>query len=388
MKKRYEELDSLRGLAALTVLFGHLLAVFNESSLSNFLFKFGPLKGLVSGSEAVILFFILSGFVLSLPFYADKKIHYGSYLIKRICRIYIPYVLTIFIAILCRNLFYSGEISGLSDWMNTLWSKDISVKDMLNYLLLIGNYSGNINYVVWSLVHEMRISLIFPFLMLFVLRANYKQGIAVAFLISFFSVAYVFATSAYFNQTEWFSTVNYTSLFIIGALIAKYRENIIAVISKIKTKNKIFLLIVGLVFFIYGHPSFAIRVLFRNFDTFSFYGTVIDSWAISVGAVIIVVLSLSSARLSKTLHIGLFTFLGKISYSLYLTHLIVLASLIHVLHGRLSMLGIIFIALVCSLIVASIFYYSVEKSSMRLGKFLASKVEGKVIPNEKNKAAL
>ncbi|OKP95380.1 acyltransferase [Paenibacillus sp. P46E] len=373
MYKRYEELDSLRGIAALTVLFGHILLVFKENFWTSALFKFGPLKGLVAGGEAVILFFVLSGFVLSIPFYSGKKLNYATYALKRICRIYLPYIVVIFFAFILRELLYSGNISGISNWINALWSEDISKTDLVNYSLLIGHYSGNLNFVVWSLVHEMRISLIFPLLMILLMKANYKQIITGAIFISLLTVLYVFVTSSSFSQTEWFSTVNYASLFIIGALIAKHREEIINYAKGMRGRNRILLLGVGLVLFIYGHPSFAVRVVFSDFDTFSFYGAVLDTWTIAIGAVIMVVLSISSVRLSKILRNDLISYLGKISYSLYLTHLIVLASLIHLLNGYLPIWAISAMAIIGSFIVASAVYKFVENPSKRLGERLANK---------------
>ncbi|MFB3170669.1 acyltransferase family protein [Neobacillus sp. 179-C4.2 HS] len=73
----------------------------------------------MAGSEAVTLFFVLSGFVLSLTFYYKGKFSYGEYLIKPIVRIYIPYVTAIVITLILRGNFYTGNIKGLSYWFNT-----------------------------------------------------------------------------------------------------------------------------------------------------------------------------------------------------------------------------------------------------------------------------
>lgn len=78
MKQRFEELDSLRGIAAMSVLVFHCLISFPlfynanySQQFSNKLVEFftsTPLKLLWSGNEPVLLFFVLSGFVLALPF--------------------------------------------------------------------------------------------------------------------------------------------------------------------------------------------------------------------------------------------------------------------------------------------------------------------------------
>ena len=111
MRNRYEELDSLRGLAAISVFFGHILLVFNAIPITNLLFEYGPLRAAVAGSEAVTLFFVLSGFVLSLPFYNNGTFNYGKYVVKRIFRIYIPYLIAILFLILLRNCFTRDQLT-------------------------------------------------------------------------------------------------------------------------------------------------------------------------------------------------------------------------------------------------------------------------------------
>src|SRR4051812_48108680 len=77
MPERYQQLDALRGLAALTVVMQHFLSVLpsidghSDNAWVN-LWKYSPLHITWAGYEAVIFFFILSGFVLSLPFYGER----------------------------------------------------------------------------------------------------------------------------------------------------------------------------------------------------------------------------------------------------------------------------------------------------------------------------
>jgi len=66
--RRFHELDAIRGLAALMVVFSHFVLIWqipwrDEPGFLSFLrYPF------ITGHEAVMLFFLLSGFVLSLPY--------------------------------------------------------------------------------------------------------------------------------------------------------------------------------------------------------------------------------------------------------------------------------------------------------------------------------
>ncbi|MCB9988463.1 MAG: acyltransferase family protein [Rhodospirillales bacterium] len=67
--QRFHGLDSLRGIAALVVVFNHFYGVIPAlASSENWLFSYTPLHTLIAGRQAVIIFFVLSGFVLSLPY--------------------------------------------------------------------------------------------------------------------------------------------------------------------------------------------------------------------------------------------------------------------------------------------------------------------------------
>lgn len=352
----------------MSVFFGHMYLIFNETLFSKLLFEFGPLRATVAGSEAVTLFFVLSGFVLSLPFYKKEKFSYGGYLIKRILRIYIPYITAILIAFILREIFYTGNIKGLSYWFNINWSLSLNNKSIIDHLLLIKTFTSNLNNVVWSLVHEMRISFIFPLIMMVIVRLNYKKSILFSIMLSIVSVIYFNLTDASFIGTELYVSLHYCSMFIIGALIAKNRKEIINWISQFNLKIKISLFLIGVVLFLYAHPSFVLNILIVDFNPF--YRTVIDTWFTSIGAGILIIYAVSSIRLSHILKNKLINFIGKISYSLYLSHLAVLFSCVHLLNGMFPMWVILVVAIIVTLLVSSIMYYLVEKTALKLGKYL------------------
>ncbi len=95
--ERWSSLDAVRGLAALTVVAHHGFAALPEfwavytgapTSRLATIMAFSPLHLLWEGHQAVLVFFVLSGFVLSLPYWQGNPPGYGTFLIRRFCRIY------------------------------------------------------------------------------------------------------------------------------------------------------------------------------------------------------------------------------------------------------------------------------------------------------------
>ena len=213
---RYKELDCLRGIAALIVVFGHMFNFYMTNADANEilinLILYSPLRIFITGREAVILFFILSGFVLSISYFSHN-VKYNNYLIKRICRIYFPYLIAIifsFILIKLCNLYGVTQT-------NNLFSTVI-IKDLLYHLTLIGSFDATkINGAIWSLVVEMRISIIFPFIMYFIAKYDWKKNIIVAATLS----VSTFLMSKFIPPTPVLSdilfTVPYILYFVIGA---------------------------------------------------------------------------------------------------------------------------------------------------------------------------
>jgi peptidoglycan/LPS O-acetylase OafA/YrhL len=184
---RYYELDSLRGLAALTVMIHHILLVLPVFALPYMapmpdlvrLIRFSPLGVIMAGREAVIFFFVLSGFVLALPFLKQGKVlPYRPYVIKRVCRIYPPYLIAVGFAILMNALCYRGTVAGLSEWFMTFWQPQIDGRAALAHLPLINSFPSNkFDPVVWSLIMEMRLSLLFPLIMYGVLKFGWRTSL-------------------------------------------------------------------------------------------------------------------------------------------------------------------------------------------------------------------
>ena len=163
--QRLSELDALRGIAALSVVLWHFFcATYNLPAV-------WPIYWISRGDGAVVLFFLLSGFVLSLPFQRTQKPTYLAFAIRRVCRIYLPYLAGIGISILVITFAARSKNPGLSAWFNQSCGIPFNGWIALEHLFLIGNiHSSTYNNAIWSLVQEMRVSLLFPLLFWLVCR--------------------------------------------------------------------------------------------------------------------------------------------------------------------------------------------------------------------------
>lgn len=378
MKDRYEELDSLRGIAALIVLIHHYTAILPSVESSNNiivkLIDYTPLRLIWAGPESVTLFFVLSGFVLSFLFTRETKDRTESYLIKRICRIYIPYLIAIIFGISMNYLFSRGGIEGLSHWFNKLWTTPITVNLILNHIFFLGNYNTlAFNMSIWSLIHELRISIIFPILMWFILKFNWKWSILLAVFLSFSGLVLndiiynpKISFTGYTLTTNYISSLHYCSIFIFGALLAKNKDFLILKVKSLGSKTKTSLFLVGVILYCYVYVP---RMILDAGDV----NQIIRDYANATGAAIIIILALSSPMFSRILLKKPIHFLGKYSYSLYLYHAIVLFTLVNILYEFIWTPVLLIICTFISICLAALSYQYVEKPAIKLGKELSKK---------------
>ena len=89
---------------------------------------------------------------------------------------------------------------------------------------MLGSFNNSvINPIYWSLIHEMRISIIFPVILYFIIKHNWKLTLIVSFI--WCSSAFVLTNKLnVFNQSDYLMTIYYLFMFIVGALLAKHKN--------------------------------------------------------------------------------------------------------------------------------------------------------------------
>lgn len=358
LEKRYEQLDSLRGIAAMLVFIFHMLMILPNSWKKGLIWKiiyFSPLHHLLIGDKRVIFFYILSGFVLSLPFLRNKSISYPAFIIKRIIRLYIPYAVAISFAVLTCINFSNGRIEDLGDLFNELWMAPTDAGLIASHYLFIGNYDVYAyNISIWSLIHELRISFIFPLLITIAIRYGWKINMAIGAGLAVIGAAiHLVLVNSY---QPFYKTLFYILMFIIGILISKNRLSLLGRYHSISKRSKIGLLILG--YLIYNYSDFIGNPLLAD-------------WLTSIGVSILLIIALGSVTILKILLWKPFTFIGKISYGIYLYHLPILLTSIHILYGKLSIVLIFGLAIIVTIVISILTLYLIERPSVKLAKYLS-----------------
>ena len=356
---RLVSLDSLRGLAALSVVFYHFRRL-QEVPLNTHSKILGVtlLQLITAGTEAVVLFFILSGFVLSIPAIRGKPQPYRVFFVRRVFRIYLPYLAALGFAVWGALTFHGGL--PLSPWFHKTWSHPVDSGLVWQHIFFWGSFDdAQFNTAFWSVIVEMRVSLFFPVLCALTLKM--KPGLSLVFAAGLSALSFLLCF-LYPQQQSLFLTFHYTALFVVGIFLARLQKKMSALYATLSRLAKFALAILSLLMFVYGG-----RLVFR----FTSASQLVD-WPIALGAAGIMFFGLNSGLFKKILLVRPIQWLGLSSYSMYLMHGTVLFTLVYALYGRIPLLAILPIYLFSVLIVTTCFYFLVEKPTMEWGRRLSN----------------
>ncbi|MCC8423797.1 acyltransferase [Mucilaginibacter sp. UR6-11] len=367
-KPRVKILDSLRGLAAVSVVLCHLtVGTFNSRPI-----EFTPFVILISAHNAVIFFFVLSGYVLTYQYGNDPNYRFVNFLGLRFIRLYIPYIASIALALILRA---SCSRSDSAFWLSVYWKEPILFKDILGHLLLVVNFNAlKINGAIWSLIHEMRIALLFP-LLLFITRLSIRKFLVINFIIYLSAVT---LNALKLNPSEGYLT-SYLYTFILfytfmcGGLIARRQKQIITWYNELSSTQRWLFLIAGIFFYSYaGLMPRVVQKMGSSTVIIDYVFQYLVDIVITIASVIFIVIAVSAKPMAFFL-MKLPLFLGRISYSLYLVHIPVGVFIVYTFANKLPVIVVIVLALVCSFVTAIIFNTFIERPVMRLGKKLLSR---------------
>lgn len=323
MTSKIAYLDGVRGLAACVVVVSHFFQVFAPSvfegkpEIAHFAFEGlaarTPLNLLFNGNFSVCVFFVLSGFVLSWRFFHTKdRIHIYSSALRRYFRLAVPAALSVFLAyvVMVLGLAYFDDIrqttsSSMPDPFTASPDVLVMVQEALFHTFF--SYGSAYNPVLWTMTYELLGSfLIFGFLLAvgrFRLRVAAYAVLAVIFIDSYY-LGFVFGMAL--------SDLKYSGRDRLAFLRRPWTTPFL-LCAGLYLGSYPYVGVEGTIYSILTWPNSS------NFSFFVFYHT--------LGACLTLTALLISPRLQSFFGRKPFSYLGDLSFSLYLLHFTILCSL-------------------------------------------------------------
>lgn len=379
MTDKINYLDGLRGIAAINVMIMHFFIllvpaiIYSDRMPSHFggleqLFSSTPLGLIGAGNFSVCIFFVLSGYVLTYKYFKmkDKKIIING-AVRRYIRLFVPVFAAIILAFLLASTgvfhYYieTAMISGNNNYAN-YWTFTPDIVDAVKQAIWGSFFAGEDTYnpVLWTMTIEFYGSmLVFAMALLFgVQRTRWTFYLAAAVL--------------FFNS--------YYFAFVIGMVLA---DTFNSKTSVFKTDNKIMLsilLISGLFLGSYPVGTVTNDSLYGFLNNGLFQTPKLTYHILGAGMIMYVLLN--SRWLQNIFSSSVPVFLGKISYSLYLIHFLVISSftcaLFLFLHSVFQYGTAVFISCFLSVLLiiplSYLFYKYVDMVGVRISKIFYNRV--------------
>jgi peptidoglycan/LPS O-acetylase OafA/YrhL len=361
-------LDSIRGLAAFTVINGHFVNAYDlpcKNSFCKHILDYSPLHIWWDGSAAVSMFFVLSGLVLSLKYFRLghqpdlNTFKLLPYMTGRLFRIWLPYAAILLIS----AAFYWPTVNSPllktalppSDWIINMWGHHpLTPTEMLreSFLLSLPDMVVLLPQA-WTLTIELVLSLLLPIGLLLA-----KQGSLWLVLFSVIAVV-LLGVSPFLLH------------FSLGLLISRF-YTVTANYLMPKPWLRRLILLVGL-------------LLYTAINTTEHMLGETSMWLITgLGASLIIIYTLSSQRTQGYLQQPILRLLGKVSYSAYLIHMLILLCVTPYFLTQLELfsshhlwlwLGAWLLTVLSVQVLSLLSYYYIEIPSISLGRKLINALQ-------------
>ncbi|MBK9283457.1 MAG: acyltransferase [Sphingobacteriaceae bacterium] len=372
--------EGARGFAALIVVFQHLALIFYPTLYTGdsvtahyspdleFFLATTPFNIFYNGNFAVCVFFVLSGFVLSNKYFLNPSISILiDYSLKRYFRLLIPAAFSAIFAFLMLyvfkpDFFITESVTNAGPWLKGLFADKPGCFDFVYTMFIDVFINGNNKYnpVLWTMGVEFLGSLLlFAVLALTHVIVNKNK-----MFILIISVLFIFKLHFY-------------AAFFIGSLICYNYQKSDKSLNKFVTLS---LLIIGVYF-----ASYPTSWQYMNqsiYKPFLWLQMDFMNYALVIGSGILFYLLTKSILFQKLLSNAFFKLLGKISFSMYLIHLVILITVTRYLfhYFLLSHSYNISCLIACSISIPIIFlcayivYLFIDKPSISISNYLGKRL--------------
>lgn len=349
---RLTALDGLRGLAALVVVLYHASKIVAPTldGAAGTVYRVladSPAKIIFAGTEAVLVFFALSGLVVALPA-LRPGFGWRAYFGSRLIRLYLPVWGALLLAAALIGLVpRHPSAASTGSWLQTATAHDVTWQRLLSEATLWPAVY-KLDNVLWSLRWEVAFSVSLP---VFV-------GIALLLRRWAFPAAAAAVLLSIAGRVVDVEALVYLPVFLAGTLLA-VRIDDLREWGALRSRG--FWIAFGTVSAATLIAGWLARPLIRP-DTAG--GNLMWGMA-AAGAVGLVVTALGSRGAASALSRPVPRWLGRVSFSLYLVHVPVLMTLGY-LWGEAAWPAVLAVGIPASLLVAEGFRMLVETPSHRL----------------------
>lgn len=365
--RRVRSLDGLRGLAAMIVVIHHSVlalpaadqALAGPTGVGSaaWWFTYSPLHLLWAGEEAVLIFFVLSGFVLALPA-TIKAIRWRVYYVKRLLRIYLPVWASLVVAVVVAALTRSATSPQRSDYVNA--RADVPLAEAPMDAILVAG-AGLLNGPLWSLQWEILFSLLLPAYLLLAYPSLTRRHRLVLPLV----VVGLFGLIA-LGTLVGSGALRFLPMFAIGVLMAFNQDALQAAGDWLERSPRPRLA--------WGSLAASTVVLLTGrwiVDGLPVESRMLDAAASGgsfVGACVAVFLALHWPVARALLERRSWQWLGTVSFSLYVIHEPIVVATALLLPAGAAQWATPLIAIPIAILAASAFFRLVEGPSLSLAK--------------------
>jgi len=365
---RLEYLDGLRAVAALYVVLFHAGDCFLDAERQLYGFARNVQRGLSFGHDAVAVFIVLSGYCLMLPVArageSEGRLVRGvpDYIARRAWRILPPYFAALF-----GSLLLIALLPVLQTPTKTIWADSFPAFELgaiASHLLLVHNlfpaWIHTINGPLWSVATEWQIYFFFPFFLLPIWR-RWGAGATVLAAFALGGGLTFIAPAAAASAASW-----YLGLFGLGMCAAGIE--FAARPAERWLRERVPWRYVALSML--AAVGCGVTVLIKYWFRFMPYSDALVGAATASALLYLTPHALRPAQrkplLLRILESGPLVALGRFSYSLYLTHLPIVALCYFALHRldlspNAEMLSLTLLSLPASLLVSYAFFWVFER---------------------------
>lgn len=352
MTKKLNILEAVRGGCALYVFLGHLLldSFMGKSNSLSIFFRFGQ--------EAVILFFLMSGFVIQLS-WLRKKTSFNDFFLKRFLRIY-PLFLIGILLVLVYEIIQNSSVDVKTLVGNLLMLQDM---DSLKPGTIVGTFG---NSALWSLSYE------WWFYMLFIPISSFKNKntvavaiVAINAILYFIYPIQIFRWLMYFGI--WWSGVMLANLMVLGKMT--FKKCIINIVAPLLLVPFLILLV---------------KATTIKYDSIGVYPVLEIRHFLSAIVFIMIALLWKKTNWFGYKYVSFFERIAPFSYGLYVLHLpliLILKALIgnHIENSLIRFVVITTVVLFCSYLLETKFQKNLSLFFLNRKKIILEERSSKFI---------